>query len=221
MKTITEFTNLYGIRFTLNHTGKMAGLASLSTSPLCNGLCQKRVSDPGMVCSKCFSHAMQKRYSGLKKLLIKNSESALTREIIPESDMPRLYSETGYFRFESFGDLVNAIQAANYIGMAAANPHMKCALWTKNPWFIQEAIDKYNVSIPENLCIIGSSYYLNNPMDKLYGHYDFIDYIFTVYNKSGLTAGNVAVTCGARSCAACGKCYEKRHESRYIVEKLK
>lgn len=40
--TINQFTKRTGIKFTLNHTGKMAGMASLSTSVSCNVYCTLR-----------------------------------------------------------------------------------------------------------------------------------------------------------------------------------
>ena len=220
MLTITELKKNVGIHITTNHNDKMNGLSSLSTSPLCNELCQKRKENKDMVCGHCYSDAMNRRYKGLRECLIKNTE-ILTSRILEDSEIPFLISETGLFRFEAFGDLVNEIQVVNYFKMAALNPHMHCALWTKNPWIIKSAIEKYGISKPGNLVIIGSSYFLNKPMEKFYRQYDFIDYIFTVYDKKYIKTNNVKINCGGNSCKDCRKCYENKHESYFINEMLK
>lgn len=163
---------------------------------------------------------MNTRFPGLRKALEKNTD-ILTTEIIPAEDMPRLYSETGFFRFEAFGDLVNEIQVLNYFNIAAANKHMNCALWTKNPWIIKSAIEKFGIEKPENLKIIGSSYYLDKAMTDFYKQYAFIDYVFTVYTADYIRANNTVIGCGGRSCADCGKCYTRTHSGYEINEKLK
>lgn len=215
MLSISKFTKKYGIKFTLNHNDKMNGVSSLSTSPLCNAVCAKRAKNPEMICSHCYSITMQKRFKNLREMLEKNTE-ILTSVIIPVEDMPRLYSETGYFRFEAFGDLINGTQVVNYINMATANPHMKCALWTKNPWIIDTALKVYGLTKPENLTIIGSSYFVNKELN--FDKWNFIDKVFTVYDKTG--AETVEINCGGRSCADCGRCYEN-YGGRTVSELLK
>ena len=163
---------------------------------------------------------MMKRFKNLRLMLEKNGE-VLTSVIIPVEDLPYLYSPTGFFRFERFGDLKNEIQVVNYFNMAKYNPHMKCALWTKNPWIIKSAIEKYGLAKPDNLTIIGSSYFLNKPMVKGFSKYDFVDYIFTVYEGDYIKKNDINITCGGRSCRSCGKCYTKSHSEYEIREKLK
>ena len=220
MLTMTEFEKLTGIKFTKNHNDKMAGLSSLSTSPLCNGLCESRTHNPDMICAHCYSQTMQKRFRGLREKLVKNSE-LLTNRILSDEEIPFIISETGMFRLEAFGDLINEIQVVNYFKLVSANPHMKCALWTKNPWIIQSAIETYGIVKPENLSIIGSSYYLNKPMTDFYQKYDFIDNVFTVYTRAFAKAHNVTISCGGRSCKECKNCYCKSHQSYEINELLK
>lgn len=218
--TITEFTAFTGVKLTQKHTGKMCGLCSCSTSPYCNGICEKRAKKAGSICSKCFSFAMNNQYTNLAKMLVSNSEY-LYNNIIPDNMIPRLFSETGFFRFESFGDLATSIQVVNYFKLAAANKHMQCALWTKNPWIIKKAMDEYGLTKPENLQIIGSSCMINKPMIEYYKKYDFIDHVFTVYSKDYVKEHNIDITCGARSCATCTKCYTGTHAEYEIRELLK
>lgn len=220
MLTITALKKKYGVHTTKNHEGKMLGLSSISTSSLCNANCIKRSNIPGTICSKCYANSLQEYRTNMADCFKRNTE-VLTTVIIPEEDLPILFSETGLFRFEAFGDLNNEIQVVNYFNMARANPSVKFALWTKNPWIIQSAIEKYGLVKPGNLQIIGSSYYINKPMKEFFERYDFIDNIFTVYDKNYIKENNVNITCGSRSCATCQKCYLGTHEEYEIREKLK
>ena len=216
--TMYEFEKKYGIHFTRNHTGKMQHLVSLSTSVLCNPYCEIRRSIDGMVCAVCYAANMtEKLYKQMQPLLEENTK-VLTTVLIPKKDMPFLVSESGYFRFEAFGDLINEIQVANYFNMAAANPHMHCALWTKNPWIIRKAIATYNLKKPRNLAIIGSAYYLNTPM--AYEAFPFIDKVFTVYTRKYIRETGIEINCGSRDCAGCGRCYEN-YGGREVNEQKK
>lgn len=204
--TISEFEDRYGLHFTREHTGKMKGVMSISTACPDNPYCINRRNLKGTICEFCYAFQMTKRYKNMLPCLRKNTE-VLTTTIIPKKDMPFLFSETGYFRFESFGDLINEIQVVNYFNMASANRHMKCALWTKNPWIIASAIRKYGIKKPRNLTIVFSSYYLNEQM-KVSETYDFIDKVFTVYDKKFAKKAGIEINCGGRKCADCGRCYE-------------
>ena len=103
MLTITALKKKYGLHVTTNHKDKMEGLSSFSTNPLCNELCKKRCNIPGSICEKCYSVTMQHRFDNLNKCLEKND--IIKSVIIPDCDLPILFSETGMFRFEAFGDI--------------------------------------------------------------------------------------------------------------------
>lgn len=38
--------------------------------------------------------------------------------------------------------------------------------------------------------------------------YDFIDKVFTVYDKKFAKKAGIEINCGGRKCADCGRCYE-------------
>ena len=202
--TIKQFEIKYGIHFTLNHTGKMAGMASLSTSVIENPICAARAKVPGSICEKCFAAQMFKRYGkGFSDCFAKNTEVLTTVEI-PVEEWPIL--NYAFFRFESFGDLQNETQVRNYFNLCNKNPHTTFALWTKNPEFIARVIEA-GMAKPKNIIIIQSSSFINKPEDK---KYDFIDKVFTVYDKKYIKENNVVINCGARNCLECGRCYNKR-----------
>lgn len=135
--TIKEFRAKYGVKICTDHTGKMTGIDSLSTSVLLNPICQKRAQDKTSVCSKCYAGRMAKMYKGLEKVLAGNTE-VLTEKVIPVEEWPLLNARI--FRLEAFGDLQNVTQVRNYFNFARRNPETTFALWTKNPAIIARAI---------------------------------------------------------------------------------
>lgn len=201
-----------GLHFTVNHTGKMEGLESLSTSCAINTRCMRNALIEGSICSKCYASAQLKRYKNMNSPLENNAR--ILSSIIPKVLLPTITVQM--FRFESFGDLMCRNQVINYFNICKANPNVNFALWTKNPDIIASAIREGNTK-PENLNIIVSSLFINQISPC---KHDFIDKIFTVYSKDYIEEHNVEINCGARSCFECRKCYEK-NDIRHISEKLK
>jgi hypothetical protein len=192
------------LHLTLNHTGKMYGIQSLSTACTLNSRCAKYSKINGAICQKCFAAAMFKRYGAGFNNAFENNYKLLTREIIPAEDLPII---TGaYFRFEAFGDLENEIQFVNYLNICEKNPLVNFAIWTKNP-DIMQAVFNQGYKKPENLNIIISSLFINKQRSA--AGYNFVDKIFTVYDKKTAAARDININCGARSCLGCLKCYTK------------
>ena len=203
-----------------DHTGKMTGLNSFSTSVCCNELCQKKRNIPGSICEHCFSASMHELREALSLKTARNTE-LITECIIPVEHFPiitKKNAENG-FRFEAFGDLNNEIQVVNYFTWCSVIDG-NCALWTKNPWIIERAMKKYGIKKPANLTIIGSSYFVNKPMSDYYKRFNFIDHVFTVYTPEYARENNVFISCGARSCASCQKCYKKGLWNHYEINEL-
>ena len=129
-----------------------------------------------------------------------------------------------FFRFESFGDLNNTIQAKNYNLIAAVNPGVNFTLWTKNPGIIQAAINQ-GMQLSENLVIGLSSLYVNVPEIEKAKRYSFVRFLFTVYDNDYIEKHNIVINCGAKHCISCGICYKYLHEYKdglYIInERLK
>lgn len=185
-----------------NHSGKMNGMISLSTSPF-NPICEARAKDPASICAKCYSQTMNKRYTALGKKLLENAE-LLSRAVYPVEDMPVVNALA--FRLEAFGDLTNTNQAKNYFNLCKANPFTHFTLWTKNPNFINEVL-KEGIEKPNNLTVIYSSPFINAPADGIRNRYTFIDKVFTVYTKDFAKANNININCGAKKCLTCLLCY--------------
>ena len=211
--TMYNSKKINGLHFTTNHTGKMSGMASISTAVCNNERCKKNASIPGSICAKCYAATMAKRFPGMEKPLVQNQQ-ILTSNILPDELLPVI--NVLYFRFEAFGDLNNDIQVINYFNICKKNPNVKFALWTKNPDYIAKAI-KAGHEKPENLNIILSSLFINKERKT---RYDFVDKIFTVYDPQYIEKENIEINCGARNCFECGLCYNK-NDIRIINEKLK
>lgn len=211
---VTNAKKETGVHYTLNHTGKMAGMMSLSTSCLCNPHCQAYSKNPEAICSHCYANTLLKVRTVMQPCLQKNAE-ILSNKVLKREEIPLINAT--YFRFEAFGDLINETHVINYFNICKANKHVKFALWTKNPHIIQHVLDS-GVKKPSNLQIVLSSFYVNKPADK--ERWDFVDKVFTVYDKNYISEHNIDINCGARSCLACNKCYRKTKEV-YINEKLK
>lgn len=189
-----------GLHFTTEHNGKMAGMQSLSTSCTVNPQCKKNAQIPGSICAHCFSFRMMRTYGNTMRTPYEKNYQILNSGILDDSAIP--YFTGVYGRFEAFGDLGSAIQCVNYFKIAKHNPQTKFAIWTKNPKFVAAALKIE--SKPENLQIIYSSLFLNTcNVPK----YDFIDKVFTVYDKKTAKDQGINVNCGARSCFLCGRCY--------------
>lgn len=211
--TLANAKKISGLHFTTKHTGKMAGMASISTSVTTNARCAQNAQIKGSICELCYAAKQMKFYPSMEKPMVEN-QRILTSEILPAEKLPRINNI--YFRFESFGDLNNATQVKNYFNICYKNPRVKFALWTKNPDYIAAAIrDGYEK--PENLNIVLSSLFVNQQRKTRYA---FIDKVFTVYDPDHIEQNGIEINCGAKNCFSCGLCYEKNGVS-VINEKLK
>ena len=211
--TLYNSRKISGLHFTVNHSGKMSGMASISTSVTTNERCKKNAQIKGSICEKCFAAKQMKVFPTMEKPMVEN-QRILTSEILPAEMLPTINNI--YFRFEAFGDLNNATQVKNYFNICYKNPRVKFALWTKNTDYIAQAIDE-GYAKPDNLNIVLSSLFVNverkNPVP-------FVDKVFTVYDPAHIEAENIEINCGARNCFDCGLCYEKNGVA-VINEKLK
>lgn len=217
--TIKEFEKKWGVKFCMDHTGKMENMISLSTSVIENPDCQWRSKIKGSICEKCFARAMAERCG--KNFRDKYAENTriLTSTIIPVNEWAEVNAL--YFRLEAFGDLNNEIQVINYFNLAKHNKKTVFALWTKNPMYIKKTIEIGHKK-PSNMIIVYSSPMINAKVntEKLFELMPFIDKIFTVFDGKTILKDNKDINCGARNCFTCGKCYSKR-TTKEIREKLK
>lgn len=204
----TIFDAEHIINVCVNHTGKMAGMYSISTACTLNEYCLKRSKNPDSICANCFAQTMFKNpwYKWTLKRCEHNTH-VLTTSILDVDDLPLINAFA--FRFESFGDIQNTTQVINYFNICRLNPRVIFALWTKNPFIIANAI-RAGYSKPSNLIIIYSSPIKNKPVSlaKIQNVFPFVDKVFTVWtNTDTAAAHDVKINCGARACLKCLRCY--------------
>ncbi len=218
---ITMFDKVSKIHVCVNHTGKMAGMYSISTACTLNKYCLERAKNKESICADCFAQSMFK--NGFYKWTLKRCEHnthVLTTSILNVCDLPVINAFA--FRFESFGDLQNTTQVINYFNICNLNPRVTFALWTKNPFIIANALrDGY--SKPDNLIVIYSSPIKNKAvsLEKIQSVFPFVDKVFTVWTtEDQATENGVSINCGARACIKCLRCYTKSGDN-VISELLK
>lgn len=198
-------------------SGKMEGMNSISTSVLLNKRCAKNALIPGSICSSCYAM----RYAGFRSALRRKLELntlLYSYVVVPIEYLPTINDL--YFRLESFGDLNNEIQVINYFNVCRKNQNTTFAQWSKNPDYIDAAINQMNQEKPGNIIIIYSSILKNVCNMGIFKKYGFIDKIFTVYTGDYITRENIEINCGARHCMGCLQCY-KKNGITVINEKLK
>lgn len=195
-----------------SHTGKMAGIESISTWCGDNPHCIVRAKDLNSICANCYAMRMKYRHCLIDRL--KENTKALTTEILKRDELPYINGE--FFRFESFGDLNNDTQLINYLNICNKNPHCTFALWTKNFWIVDQVLELYEK--PENLLIVASSTKKNK---EIQNPPEWADSVFTVYDKEYLKSHKIEINCGDKQCLQCRKCYTKQNKVTRIREKIK
>jgi len=189
-------------------SGKMAGIPSISTSVLCNPICNARRANGDSICAHCFAAATLSRYSKANEHAERNA-AILTSRILDKSILP-VFGNVRFVRIESFGDVANVTQAVNYAHIAQVNPGVIFGWWSKNIWLIEKAFDSIGGK-PENIILIESSEKVNVEKEP---SSPYVDKVFTVYDKKFIKENAVEINCGARSCVSCQRCYTKGTETR-------
>ena len=199
-----------------DHTGKMQGMTSISTSVVKNPYCQKRQNVKNSVCAECFSESMHEQYSDLAKWTAINYDT-LNGSVIPVNEFPLL--NVSFFRDESFGDSASTNHGLNMINQCLRNPFTMFACWTKQ-FTIWDNVFKL-ASKPANLIMVASSPIVNRPLsEQILIKYPWIDHIFTVFTADFALENDITIQCGLSRCLNCLQCYRK-DTPVYINEVLK
>lgn len=206
-----------GALWMTEHSGKMEGINSIGTTCATNPHCIKRRENGDSVCSHCYAVTYMKMRKALQKHLEDNYD-ILTTRLLSGNEIP--VTNANVFRFESFGDLYNTTQLANYVLICETNPMTKFGLWTKNIWILDELFNVNGIKKPDNLSIVVSSPLLNKQMDLNREQYWFVDHIFTVHDKNFIAENEIEINCGSRNCFSCQICYHQNTDF-YVREKLK
>lgn len=188
----------------------MEGMQSLSTWKHDNKKCEIRTNIKGSVCQDCYVDNLGKRYPSMATKFKENTK-VLTGGIIPNFMHPRI--NASFFRLESFGELNNMNQLANYMNLASKNPQTTFSLWTKEKALVWKWLRDFKK--PKNVIFIYSSLMVNE-REKLPKGFDKV---FTVYDKSH--KGKSYINCGEKKCIDCLTCYDTKDRKIYINEVIK
>lgn len=206
------------------YNSKLAGINSLSTCCLDNTFCIERIKNNNSVCAHCYAATQQKIQYGLQEHNIINS--LILRNIVIPAKYWKKYVNPAdiskYFRIESFGDVQNKTQALNYIELIKAFSRVHFAVWTKNIGIWAFAFMESEK--PKNCSFVVSSNKLNYCELYHLKTFNFIDHIFTVYDKKYIKPNDININCGGKKCMECIKrrknCYFSDGET-IINEELK
>lgn len=201
--------------FTTNHTGKMKGMVSISTTSLLNSFCQKMQCTKGVICEHCYTN------KGFLKTVVnsgklKGNYNLLTSQKVDWLKVQGIQelSNVKYVRIEAFGELENEIQFRNYLRLANSFKEQNFTIWTKR----KDLLENISFRKPKNLTIILSSIKINEPEILTEKLKKKVDKIFTVFSKE--EENNVEINCGTKDCISCKLCYTK-NKVVYINEQLK
>lgn len=227
-----ELKSFYGI--TISHmTGKLEDLRGVSTSAPENEICRIRSLDVRSICHECYVSglfAMKKNVAastGYNGRILQNV--LLERDAWPAV----LYSESGLFRVESFGDAAGVVHAENYVILMhttriidASGCRGRFGVWTKNPGFYDVAIRRHGR--PDYVSFILSDPVMNGSDEKwlhtMLQRFTWIDGVFAVMTLDHAARTGAAITCGGRRCKECRVCYDAfraLHGVRMVIEMVK
>lgn len=179
-------------------TGKMEGMGALSTDPTNNKFCIAMSKDCKSICSKCYAMRYIKLRPNVGKAYKKNSKILI--QPIAWDDLPIIREK--YFRFNSFGEILNNVNFENYLSIARKNPKTNFALFTKRASF---GI-LYKGELPKNLFLVYSSHIINDPKPFVPLNHAKV---FSVYTKDYARDNKIQINCGTKKCIDCKVCYTK------------
>lgn len=143
-------------------SGKIERIQSIDSSAHNCSFCQRMIEaskkNHDIICGHCYDYR-QEEYKTNSKLRHGLQLRILSYRIYEAKYLALLDIHTEYFRFNSCGDIENAIQAVNYYIIAKTHPSTNCALWSKNITAVQLANKAEGK--PENLVRIYSNPIIN------------------------------------------------------------
>lgn len=199
--------------------GKIECIFSLDTACSNNDFCPRMqaAEDPAIIFKYCYTKSMwdAARFSHHITGLILSSVE------LTDTEAAAIAIPTGFFRFNSDGELINPTHAENLLRISRAHPATSFAIWTKRPALLDAAIRKEGK--PENLICGVSSPMINNPFRE---RWTWTDFVFTVYTPAGMqkALARGEHECNGRKCMLCGfHCYQKHSGPGpvYVAEALR
>lgn len=217
----------YPLKYSQHTAEKMRGIESLSTYKKTSNICKflSAHTHSGGICEKCYAEKSIKLYkSSLTPALIYNTLLLKYIDIDPQQ-IP--YTNSKYFRFESFSDLQSSKHFKNLIVICKKNHDCIFTLWTKAGYTLEKYMETENIKkLPSNFNIVVSEFYINKKTDAEYlrGLQSVLNTknalkAFSVFDNEEARAASNMYLC-KNKCVTCLKCYKKSKNIIYIAEKL-
>lgn len=228
----------FGLHVTTNHTGKMIGMQSASTTCKCNDNCVERMTkafelltDNGPISSDAKKAAREivKQYIQ-ENPLAENicicvfcfSDSQQDMQATMQIPLRRNFDilNNGIIHADWI-PVINALyfRGESFGDFASVNAVINFYnLASKNPgvnftaWTKNPGFfyqaEKLGYKKPANFKLILSSFFINKVAAIPEKYMHLIDAVFTVFTKEFAELHNVVINCGARACLACLRCYK-------------
>lgn len=208
-----------------NRRTKVDKGVSISTYKGFNDNCKVYAKNENYICSKCYVDKC--KFPTLVNKLKENTYN-LTKRALTDAEIQDAVDTLGrkrkikFFRFEAFGDVINALQVENYLRLSQAideQLYLPQALFTKRPYLWYDGFKKYGK--PDTLKAVYSVPLING-LDAVMPMFVqlYFDKIFIVVTPEYERENGVIVTCGGRDCKGCMRCYRDTPEA-YVIERLK
>lgn len=191
-------------------SGKLEGFRSISVNTVTNEFCQKmNKAGDKIICSKCYSMDMLKGFRKNTAPALQRNSDLLSSRVLTHEEVPMIKDKV--FRFDSHGELINAVHLRNYLKIAELNPNTTFTLWTKRRDLISQHMKRW--PIPKNLILI----YSNSKVDDIMvAPPRFFHKTFN--NVTDRYKGEA--NCTGQKCKDCLLCYTW-NDTKTIVEHVK
>ena len=192
-------------------TGKLTDIMALSFVDLgkCGSwaFCCAMASVVGSICAKCFSKRAMEFRPKMRPCFSRNGEI-----IRNGGNCFRIDPKVKYMRINSHGELSCMDEVLYIFNLALYNPHVTFGFWTKRTNIVQRALEL--MDCPPNVVLIHSKLMIGDVSEPAPGFHKS----FCVVGKEDNTH---KITCGARECRKCKKCYDVNNKETIVVERLK
>ena len=232
------------VKLSYGMSGKLNNVLSLSTDCTNCKRCIERHNSGNAkcICVHCYAFTILNSFKGKNMLASyrKNADVLTSRVLDYQKEIKPIAREivsaciknnTDMFRIESFGDTQNVNHATNYLLLCSAIGelsyiyHVKVGLWTKNFDYYLKAIEALSDNQKDNMKKV-TNFVLSNVFIDMPYPKRIIEIVEAKLNMkvkvfNVVSMDNNNITCGARSCEKCGRCYKHSDKTEYITELLK
>lgn len=199
-------------------SGKLDGIAAISSSALANPYCVNAVRtcpEAGSICQECYAW---KALSGFRACMAEPlaRNTALLQGPMHSDELPRIYGVRA-LRFNSHGELGSVWELDNFNRIAILNRHLRSALWTKRLGLVEEwrAMHAFEGleggQLELDMRLVLSSPQIGVRIAEVEDLPYWVDRVYTVY-RTEVDLPKDAWICEGH-CADCMVCYEQDPKS--------